>query len=147
MAKMNRKLGYGKMSRQFVSASIQEIAEEEMERYSKLLYEGMKTPKIGVPTKTGALRDAVRMRKTNEQKYSVYVSSVQLSSDPRNKSHIDYSYIVWKGHKAYTIRAKGKPMVWVDEDGKKHGAWEVHIPEQPANDYVGRSVAYADSKF
>lgn len=144
MAKMNRKLGYGRMSRQFVSASIQEIAEEEMERYSKYLYEGMKNE---VPVDSGALKDAVRMRKTNSQKYSVYVSSVQLSSDPRNKSHIDYSYIVWKGHKAYTIRANGKPMVWVDKDGKTHGAWEVHIPAQSPNDYVGRAERYADSKF
>ena len=140
MANMNRKYGYGKMSRTFLEGWVEDRAEESLKELSSRAYEYMKEE---VPKDTGALRDAIRKRKVSNLKWSVYVSGKQLASDHRNKSHVDYSYIVWKGHKAYTINAKDKPMVWIGKDGKKHGAWRVNIPAQKPNDFVGRALKRA----
>lgn len=97
------------------------------------------------PKDTGALADSI----TTEQKgyyVKVGVDPVLLKSDARNIGRIDYSWYVWKGHKAYTITPRAsatgfaQALRWVDKDGTVRFAKSVRIPASKGNDFVGRAL-------
>ena len=124
----------------FVTGVIDECIHVVQGDFYDVAKEVQKVMKAEAHEDTGALRSSIIIEKQDDKTYLIGVDpSILLSKSGRG---FDYSIPYWKGHGAYTVRAKNRNYLkWTGKDGRTYYRKSVRIPPSKGDPFIERTVA------